>query len=165
MLGRHHRSKRRQNNNELRCSDSQRISVCGIAESEINQDQSGKGHGHLVRTCDRSRCLDKRELRTVPSTERSVRLSSQGDVLAMPKPDILKRSSMLIGFSIALLAFPGYAKKAPRVELAGVSCEIPPPLHCPDANCLGPHGHRTRHCGGTENGLQILPRLSLRSES
>src|SRR5260370_24732436 len=37
MLGRHHRSKRRQNNNELRCSDSQRISVCGIAAMQAMQ--------------------------------------------------------------------------------------------------------------------------------
>src|SRR6266404_4105736 len=52
-----------------------------------------------------------------------------------------KQRPTLIGFLIvlcALLAFPGFAKKAPPLELAGVSCEIPPPLHCPDANCLGP---------------------------
>ncbi len=30
-----------------------------------------------------------------------------------------------------------YAKKAP-LQLAGVSCETPPPLHCPEANCPGP---------------------------
>src|SRR5438132_7990096 len=56
-------------------------------------------------------------------------------------PAMLKQRSMLIGFLItlcSLLAFPGFAKKAAPIELAGVSCEIPPPLHCPDANCLGP---------------------------
>ena len=35
-------------------------------------------------------------------------------------------------------AVPGYARKAPPLELAGVSCEIPPPLHCPAADCPGP---------------------------
>src|SRR5579872_7415521 len=34
------------------------------------------------------------------------------------------------------LALSAYAKKAP-VELAGVNCQTPPPLHCPDANCPG----------------------------
>ncbi len=51
------------------------------------------------------------------------------------------RQGSTLTFSIALcalLAIPGFAKKAPPVELAGVSCEIPPPLHCPDANCLSP---------------------------
>src|SRR5258706_8137845 len=51
------------------------------------------------------------------------------------------RQGSTLTFSIALcalLAIPGFAKKAPPVELAGVSCEIPPPLHCPDANCLTP---------------------------
>jgi pimeloyl-ACP methyl ester carboxylesterase len=38
----------------------------------------------------------------------------------------------------ALLAVPGYARKAPPLQLAGVSCEIPPPLHCPAADCPGP---------------------------
>jgi hypothetical protein len=35
-----------------------------------------------------------------------------------------------------LAAIPVFAKKAP-LELAGVSCQSPPPLHCPDANCPG----------------------------
>lgn len=35
-------------------------------------------------------------------------------------------------------AVPGYARKAPPLQLAGVSCEIPPPLHCPAADCPGP---------------------------
>jgi pimeloyl-ACP methyl ester carboxylesterase len=54
---------------------------------------------------------------------------------------MLHQRSMLIVFLIvlsALLSIPGFAKKAPSLELAGVSCEIPPPLHCPDANCPGP---------------------------
>jgi len=50
---------------------------------------------------------------------------------------MLKQKTALIILS-ALLAIPGFAKKAPPLELAGVSCEIPAPLHCPDANCLGP---------------------------
>ena len=36
----------------------------------------------------------------------------------------------------AITALPCYAYKPP-VELAGVSCTTPPPLHCPDANCPG----------------------------
>jgi len=40
--------------------------------------------------------------------------------------------------AIPLAAIPGYARKAPPLQLAGVSCEIPPALHCPDANCPGP---------------------------
>ena len=52
----------------------------------------------------------------------------------------MKPSHKLIG--ILALAFvaaaTGYAKKAPAIELAGVTCEIPPPLHCPGANCPGP---------------------------
>jgi len=38
----------------------------------------------------------------------------------------------------ALLTVPGYARKATPLQLAGVSCEIPPPLHCPAADCPGP---------------------------
>ena len=38
----------------------------------------------------------------------------------------------------ALLAVPGYARKATPLQFAGVSCEIPPPLHCPAADCPGP---------------------------
>ncbi len=51
-----------------------------------------------------------------------------------------KQTSTLIGsltILSGLLAIPGYARKAPPLELAGVSCETPPPLHCPDANCPG----------------------------
>jgi hypothetical protein len=36
------------------------------------------------------------------------------------------------------LAAAAQAEKAPPIQLAGVSCETPPPLHCPDANCPGP---------------------------
>jgi hypothetical protein len=82
------------------------------------------------------RHLDNPELQGVISTERSVKLSSKEMLPAM-----LQRTTSLIGlpiFLFALPAIPGYAKKAPPMELAGVSCEIPPPLHCPDANCLGP---------------------------
>jgi len=37
---------------------------------------------------------------------------------------------------MAAVACAAYAKKAP-VELGGVACQTPPPLHCPEANCLG----------------------------
>ena len=48
----------------------------------------------------------------------------------------MKTSRILIQLLavLALAAAALYANKAP-VELAGVSCETPPPLHCPDANC------------------------------
>lgn len=36
---------------------------------------------------------------------------------------------------LAITAAAVYANKATSVELAGVSCETPPPLHCPEANC------------------------------
>jgi len=39
--------------------------------------------------------------------------------------------------AMAVVAIAAYAKKMP-VELAGVACQTPPPLHCPDANCPGP---------------------------
>ena len=38
----------------------------------------------------------------------------------------------------AIAATPQYAKDASPTSLAGVTCQIPPPLHCPDASCLGP---------------------------
>lgn len=34
-----------------------------------------------------------------------------------------------------IAAIPGYAKKAPPLEIAGASCHTPPAEHCPDANC------------------------------
>jgi len=40
----------------------------------------------------------------------------------------------LAGIALAMTAA-AYAKKASNIELAGVSCQIPPPLHCPAANC------------------------------
>jgi pimeloyl-ACP methyl ester carboxylesterase len=41
---------------------------------------------------------------------------------------------LIAGFAAALTA---YSKSSP-LELAGVACETPPPMHCPDANCPGP---------------------------
>src|SRR5258706_12744272 len=38
----------------------------------------------------------------------------------------------------ALAATAVHAKKTPPIQLAGVSCETPPPQRCPDANCPGP---------------------------
>ena len=43
----------------------------------------------------------------------------------------------LLAVAAALAPLALYAKKAP-LELDGVSCQTPPPLHCPDANCPGP---------------------------
>jgi pimeloyl-ACP methyl ester carboxylesterase len=39
--------------------------------------------------------------------------------------------------TLAAIAFVAYAKKMP-MELAGVACQTPPPLHCPDKDCPGP---------------------------
>jgi hypothetical protein len=39
---------------------------------------------------------------------------------------------------LAITAIPQCAKEVSPASLAGVSCQIPPPLHCPDANCPGP---------------------------
>jgi hypothetical protein len=33
------------------------------------------------------------------------------------------------------VAFTAYARKAPPLEVAGVTCQTPPPLHCPDKDC------------------------------
>lgn len=43
----------------------------------------------------------------------------------------------MLALAAALAPLAVYAKKPP-LELAGVSCQTPPPLHCPDANCPGP---------------------------
>src|SRR5271155_844499 len=42
----------------------------------------------------------------------------------------------LLGMA-AIVAIPQSAKEV-SPSLAGVTCQIPPPLHCPDANCPGP---------------------------
>ena len=47
---------------------------------------------------------------------------------------LLPQSRFLTVLAMVSVAF---AKKMP-VELAGVSCQTPPPMHCPDANCPGP---------------------------
>ena len=52
----------------------------------------------------------------------------------MKPPHILIR---VLAMAAVLAPVALYAKKAP-VQLAGMSCETPPPLHCPDANCPGP---------------------------
>ncbi|HEX4134814.1 MAG TPA: alpha/beta hydrolase [Bryobacteraceae bacterium] len=40
-------------------------------------------------------------------------------------------------FAILVAAVPLYARNATPIALAGVSCQFPPPLHCPDTNCPG----------------------------
>ncbi len=47
----------------------------------------------------------------------------------------MKMTLRLIGALVVVGAIVAYAKKGPPIELAGVSCETPPPLHCPDASC------------------------------
>lgn len=41
----------------------------------------------------------------------------------------------MLAIAIAVLVIPAQARKANPLQLAGVSCETPPPLRCPDANC------------------------------
>jgi hypothetical protein len=52
----------------------------------------------------------------------------------------MKQRSNLPGLLaiLAATAVPQYSKELSPVSLAGVTCQIPPPLHCPDANCPGP---------------------------
>ncbi len=46
-------------------------------------------------------------------------------------PNRLVKAFAIIAFSLAANG------KSGKVELGGVTCENPPPLHCPDANCPG----------------------------
>jgi len=39
---------------------------------------------------------------------------------------------------VVAAALTAFAKSSPPIELSGVACQTPPPLHCPDANCAGP---------------------------
>ena len=50
-------------------------------------------------------------------------------------PGFMKRSAFLAvaPFATALTIY----AKTPPLELAGVTCATPPPLHCPAANCPG----------------------------
>ena len=48
----------------------------------------------------------------------------------------MRHTLTLVALAGTLAMIPGYAKKP--LQLAGVTCETPPPLHCPDANCPGP---------------------------
>jgi hypothetical protein len=50
---------------------------------------------------------------------------------------------------LAAMAAAALAKKMPA-ELAGVACQTPPPMHCPDANCPGPLV--------TESGTAVEPK-------
>jgi pimeloyl-ACP methyl ester carboxylesterase len=49
----------------------------------------------------------------------------------------LRNLIRMLAIATVLAPISVYAKKAP-LELGGVSCQTPPPLHCPDANCPGP---------------------------
>jgi len=44
-------------------------------------------------------------------------------------------SNLLRIAPVLLAALTLYAKNSQPIELAGVACQTPPPLHCPDANC------------------------------
>src|SRR5579859_5865916 len=48
------------------------------------------------------------------------------------------RTIIMAAIAAALAASAVQAKKASGIELAGVTCENPPPMHCPDADCPGP---------------------------
>ena len=49
----------------------------------------------------------------------------------------MKQSKCIAGVFFVIVSIPAFARKAP-VQLAGVACETPPPMHCPNANCPGP---------------------------
>jgi hypothetical protein len=48
----------------------------------------------------------------------------------------MRHAITLLTVAGTLAIIPGYAKKP--IQLAGLTCTTPPPLHCPDANCPGP---------------------------
>ena len=58
-----------------------------------------------------------------------------------------------------------YAKEVSPASLGGVTCQIPPPLHCPDANCPGPLVIEQGSARGTQDRPQILSRFSVRLEA
>ena len=41
----------------------------------------------------------------------------------------------LLAFAGALVVCPAFAAKNAPLELGGIACITPPPMHCPDANC------------------------------
>ena len=47
-----------------------------------------------------------------------------------------RRLGLALTLASALIPVVAVAKTTP-IELAGVACQTPPPLHCPDANCPG----------------------------
>jgi len=47
------------------------------------------------------------------------------------------QSIRLLAIAGIMVALPLFAKLAPPLELGGVQCRTPPPLHCGDANCPG----------------------------
>src|SRR5256885_13986949 len=65
----------------------------------------------------------------------------------------MKQSHILtwfIAFSGVGLAPAGRAAMAPPIQIAGVTCETPPPLHCPESDCPGPTV--------TEQGTAVEPK-------
>jgi pimeloyl-ACP methyl ester carboxylesterase len=51
----------------------------------------------------------------------------------------MKRYDRISLLALAVFtAIPQYAKEVSPASLAGVTCQLQPPLHCPDANCPGP---------------------------
>src|SRR5258706_12448124 len=46
----------------------------------------------------------------------------------------MRRHLTFVALFVTVLATSAYAKKAP-VQIAGVTCQTPPPMHCPDAKC------------------------------
>jgi hypothetical protein len=55
-----------------------------------------------------------------------------------------------IALSALVLAPAGRAAMAPPIQIAGVTCETPPPLHCPESDCPGPTV--------TEQGTAVEPK-------
>src|SRR6266480_381334 len=48
---------------------------------------------------------------------------------------IARMKSIALVVMVAAIALAAHAKE--RLQLAGVACQTPPPLHCPDAQCPG----------------------------
>src|SRR5260370_24446312 len=68
----------------------------------------------------------------------------------------MKMTLRLIGALVVVGAIVAYAKKGPPIELAGVSCETPPPLHCPDASCPTELVVNQGHTGEPKTGRKLF---------
>ncbi len=66
------------------------------------------------------------------------------------------RLPRLVTACLCALAAPIAFAKKPAVELGGVVCETPPPLHCPDANCPGATTSQTGSAVEAKSGRKFF---------